>query len=262
MNFQFILLMFILLFLPCDFVESHSKEPVSEKRWSIECVYASRYQNHGVSLFSFICNKDSALFYSHGCQQYIELLNGTNQEADFLIKRMEKHFTERNDDPLLNKNILYWEHILFDYSKDKLTLYNSHPMVLLSYEENIPPMSWELIPDSSSTILGYSCKYAVSNFRGRLWKVWYTEDIPLSYGPWKLHGLPGLIMEATVDSLIDFKLTSIKTNQTNTIGKVLKTRNYKYEQVTRKKYLKRRNSPLFLPMIKKKIKVSPNLETE
>lgn len=262
MNFRFTLLIFVLLFLPYDFVESYAKRHMLEKKWDIECVYASHYLNHGAGFFTFICNRDSALFYSNGCQQYIELLKGTMQEADFLIERMKKHFAERDDDPLFNKNVLYWEHIIFDYSKNKLTLYDSHPMVLLSYEEDISPMSWELIPDSSSTILGYPCKYAVSKFRGRLWKVWYTEDIPLSYGPWILHGLPGLILEATADSLIDFKLTSIKANQTNTIRKVLRIRDCKYKQVTRERYLESRNSPFLLPMMKRKTKVSPYLESE
>ena len=34
-------------------------------------------------------------------------------------------------------------------------------------------------------------------FRGREWTVFYTEDIPLMDGPWKFHGLPGLIMKAS-----------------------------------------------------------------
>ena len=33
------------------------------------------------------------------------------------------------------------------------------------------------------------CKKATTNFRGRYWEVWYTEDIPISQGPWKLCGI-------------------------------------------------------------------------
>lgn len=235
---------------------------MSERGRTVECVYASRYQNHGVSFFSLVCNKDSALFYSKGCQRFIELLDGTGPEADFLIERMEKHFAERNDDPLLNGNVLYWEHIVFDYSKDKLVLYNSHSMVLLSYEEDITSLPWKLVPDSSTTILDYPCKYALLNYRGRCWKVWYTEEIPLSLGPWKLHGLPGLIMKATVDSLIDFEATSIGTSQINPIRQILKTRDRKYKHTTREKYLKWRRAPMEMPDIKRRTKPSPYLELE
>lgn len=64
------------------------------------------------------------------------------------------------------------------------------------YEEDMPAFNWELT-DSVATVLGYECQSARCKFRGRVWTVFYTEDIPLMDGPWKLHGLPGLIMKAS-----------------------------------------------------------------
>lgn len=63
------------------------------------------------------------------------------------------------------------------------------------YQEEMPQLDWELT-DSVTTVSGYECHGARCNFRGREWMVFYTEDIPLSDGPWKLYGLPGLIMKA------------------------------------------------------------------
>ncbi|MBD5373973.1 MAG: GLPGLI family protein [Bacteroides sp.] len=65
-----------------------------------------------------------------------------------------------------------------------------------SYTEDMPPLDWELT-DSVATVLGYQCQSARCRFRGREWRVFYTEEIPLSDGPWKLHGLPGLIMKVS-----------------------------------------------------------------
>jgi GLPGLI family protein len=53
-----------------------------------------------------------------------------------------------------------------------------------------------MLPDSTAEIMGYPCQLAVTNFKGRQWYAWYTEDIPLDEGPWKLRGLPGLVLKA------------------------------------------------------------------
>ena len=46
------------------------------------------------------------------------------------------------------------------------------------------------------TVSGYLCQQATTTFRGVAWTAWYTEEIPSSAGPWRLRGLPGLIVEA------------------------------------------------------------------
>lgn len=60
-------------------------------------------------------------------------------------------------------------------------------------EEIIPPMEWIIFPDTM-TILGYLCFKATTNFRGREYIAWFAPDIPINTGPWKIYGLPGLIL--------------------------------------------------------------------
>lgn len=67
---------------------------------------------------------------------------------------------------------------------------------------------WQLIPDSATTIIGYHCQLAKTNFKGRTWYAWYAEDIPLPEGPWKLIGLPGLILKA-YDENKEYSFTAI-----------------------------------------------------
>lgn len=54
---------------------------------------------------------------------------------------------------------------------------------------------WNL-QNETKTIGKFTCHKATSQFRGRTYIAWYTPEIPLPYGPWKLQGLPGLILEA------------------------------------------------------------------
>jgi len=56
----------------------------------------------------------------------------------------------------------------------------------------------------------YMCRKAILSFRGRAYEAWYTEDIPLRFGPWKFGGLPGLIIKIKdSDSTFVYELTGI-----------------------------------------------------
>ena len=58
-----------------------------------------------------------------------------------------------------------------------------------------PEIAWTLT-DDTVTVGGYLCQTATCKFRGVAWTVCYTEEIPSSAGPWRLRGLPGLIIKA------------------------------------------------------------------
>ena len=62
-------------------------------------------------------------------------------------------------------------------------------------EETNECPEWEILPDTA-TMLSYLCYKATSRFKGRDYTIWFTPDIPRSEGPWKLCGLPGLILYA------------------------------------------------------------------
>ncbi len=89
-----------------------------------------------------------------------------------------------------------WE-LFKNYPKEGKTLYKE-TVAMGDYQclEDIEAPDWQIISDSSATIIGYSCQLAKANFKGRTWYAWYSEDIPISEGPWKLYGLPGLILRA------------------------------------------------------------------
>ena len=122
--------------------------------------------------------------------------------------------------------------IFKNYPKGKLTHTEKVCMDWFRYEEDMPQVEWELT-DSVTNVLGYECHEAKCNFRGREWTAFYTDEIPLMEGPWKLQGLPGLIMKASdKEGHYNFECIGIKSdaNRPITIYKV------PYNTTSRAKY--------------------------
>ena len=102
-----------------------------------------------------------------------------------------------------NGNISY--QIFKNHPKGKVSTTDRLGLTNILCEEDNERPEWQLHPDTM-IILSYPCQKATCRFKGRDYTVWYTMDIPVSDGPWKLHGLPGLILKAE-DSRRHFSFT-------------------------------------------------------
>ncbi|WP_199138682.1 GLPGLI family protein [Pedobacter sp. ASV12] len=83
-------------------------------------------------------------------------------------------------------------------------------------EEDAPKISWKITKDTAS-FSGVHCQKATTYFKGRNWIAWYAPDMPFQSGPWKLNGLPGLIIEAYDEKKeVQFQFAGIdKVDETN-----------------------------------------------
>lgn len=77
-----------------------------------------------------------------------------------------------------------------------LTVYDHIAGGSYRYAELMDEIVWQIEEDSVKKILGFDCIMAVSDYHGRRWTAWFAPDIPISDGPWKLRGLPGMILQA------------------------------------------------------------------
>ena len=60
--------------------------------------------------------------------------------------------------------------------------------------EDTRKMNWN-IKNEQSTIGEWKVQKAELNFAGRKWIAWFSTEIPIQDGPYKFHGLPGLIVK-------------------------------------------------------------------
>ena len=127
----------------------------------------------------------------------------------------------------------------------KVLNYETVGMERLYSEEPDGEIEWETC-DSVKEVVGYECQEATGEFHGRKWRAWFTTEIALQNGPWKLSGLPGLILEArSDDGLYSFTATGIQTTR-QSIGPVYLAE--RYEKTSRKDMLKAKRAFLDNPL--------------
>ena len=123
-------------------------------------------------------------FYSYSAAVRMKLMREKIEKGDFDLRDLPK------------AGILSMEFYKNYPEKGKTLMLETVGETKCQIEEKIETPEWTILPDSTADIMGYPCQLAVTHFKGRQWYAWYTEDIPLDEGPWKLRGLPGLILKA------------------------------------------------------------------
>lgn len=91
---------------------------------------------------------------------------------------------------------------VYDYDLSSENLYQRVYMVPKKEKQSLPRLAseklknldWKITKESKD-ILGYKAFLATANFRGREYTVWFTKDLNVEVFPWKLKGLPGVILE-------------------------------------------------------------------
>lgn len=175
----------------------------------INCSYSqNNYQvkYKMTTLFDGLKNYDAKLTFSEqkSCFEYKLFANDTTT-------------TEREDEngniklTIPNKN----QQIIFSNYKDKkITELKKFKSIYL-VEDTLSLPQWN-ITDEIKNVNNYQCQKATTFFKGREYEVWYAIEYPTIFGPWKLNGLPGLIILAQdKKSEVFFEATEIQKTEEN-----------------------------------------------
>lgn len=192
--------------------------------------------------YILLTNITESKFYSP-TTEYIDSLNSTPEGIAKYKELTKSAYSSGNLGDIPRRDGSYY--VVKSLNDSILKHYDNTGIEKLFYEEPINKWSWE-IGNSTKSILGYECIKATTYYHGRKWTAWFTPEIPVQNGPWKLDGLPGLILEAEAEGgQYSFVATGIQQT-TKPISPVYLA--YEYEQVTRLEYLKSRRAFMDNPL--------------
>lgn len=219
-------LLFLLLFATNSMADISS---TSDNQY--ECIYEFKINNgNPPEVYSTILtfNENSSFF----CDYSIYLIDSLLQ-----VKHSEEEY-ESVKNLMRKKEYFFDQTITLNPADREYLVCGSITPDNYYYIEEASKISWNLT-DESDSICGYLCEKAIGEYGGRSWSVWYTSQIPAMYGPWKLCGVPGLVLKAEdadgifVFEAISFRKSSVAMPPLNT-NKHIKT--------TREKFIRQKNN--------------------
>ncbi|EKT4549075.1 GLPGLI family protein [Flavobacterium psychrophilum] len=129
------------------------------------------------------------------------LTNG-NESVFRLNDKRKKGLDDKTGRLVHTDSLSNFNYTNLEKTYSRIILYNQE----FVYSDSIwAKTNWN-ITKNKKKIGNYDCQEAKTTINGRSYTVWYTTKIPMSMGPLKLHGLPGLIIEVSEDSGQVFKL--------------------------------------------------------
>ena len=239
-------LIYLLLLLMMPMVSAIAQKKLDEAY--LKCQYDYQYEDDTLThhlkedRLVLLVGKNVSKCYSYYSMQ-VDTIFASPNSYEILHQMINAAFAA-NQDPPHKKMKAY---VYKNYPEGKMTVTDGGVMLTsYIYEDSLNGQNWD-IEDSTKTVLGHECQKATCEYHGRMWTAWFAMDVPVSDGPWKLCGLPGLIMEAyDKKHQHEFKMVGIEnvTHEPIVFSKNY-VGNHRFEKTTYERFLKEQYKALF-----------------
>ena len=149
----------------------------------------------------FFDTKQSVFVSKDGFKDVVYKLGDTTGK-DYFLEQFNEQFTDSADTKVKYYTTQVYDegNVIYKNLRDSILVFREgfRQSAIIVQEPKLPKILWQ-ISDEKKMIDVYECQKATTFFRGRNYTAWFTRKIPISNGPWKLHGLPGLILEFQTD---------------------------------------------------------------
>lgn len=125
------------------------------------------------------------------------------------------------------------------YPDFEIQFFNSLSSDKYQVKENLK-INWEILPDKEK-IGEFDAQKAKTQLWGRTWYAWFSTEIPVVDGPYKFHGLPGLIVkveDATGSHKMELKASKSLTKDQEWKSETAQSGSKKYIPINREQYKK------------------------
>ncbi|NLR78586.1 GLPGLI family protein [Chitinophaga eiseniae] len=181
--------MMIFFFLICTNVFGQ----VSPFKCSIEVIYKMTYQPDSTNDLSR-SSEYMGLFVGDSCSLF-QSINSYYTDSAMYAENTKGNaigpsVSFYNDNPTkFRYHVLKTQEGIHTYDR-----FSSVVALLYKYSEERYIFQWNVLNDTT-TIATLHCQKAETVFGNRKWYAWFAPDIPVSDGPYKFSGLPGLIVK-------------------------------------------------------------------
>lgn len=180
----------ILLIISCIALSSKSQTTIVAKYHFAHVRDTTKLQNMYKDVMILVTHNNASLYKSYTYQVYDSLMeHNTSDEIKLPKASPEQLYTNFTTQEIIS---------IRPWINEKVAIKNT-----------LQKINWELI-DSTQKFGNLVCKLAKGEFKGRMYNCWYCPDIAVQSGPWKLNGLPGLIVNAIDEKKqVSFTLSEI-----------------------------------------------------